>query len=103
MPVDENPNRLAVYGTLAPGRENYWVLAGLKGTWSQGTVRGYLFAEGWGASQGYPAMTYDARGSEIAVQVFESDDLPRHWARIDEFEGPEYRRVVVPGSLGFDA
>ena len=91
--------RLAVYGTLAPGRENHWVIEGLRGTWTQGTVRGHLHQEGWGATRGYPAMKFDASGPEIQVQVFESDDLPSHWVRIDEFEGREYRRTVVPVSL----
>jgi hypothetical protein len=29
------------------------------------------------------------------VQVFESEELPSHWRKIDEFEGPDYRRVLV--------
>jgi gamma-glutamylcyclotransferase (GGCT)/AIG2-like uncharacterized protein YtfP len=41
-------------------------------------------------------MKYDADGPQIAVQIFESDDLPVHWKRVDEFEGKEYRRTVVP-------
>ncbi len=93
---DESSCRLAVYGTLAPGRKNHWVLESLDGTWAKGVVRGHLHAEGWGATDGYPAMTYDERGPEIEVQVFQSKDLPQHWARIDEFEGHEYRRIVVP-------
>jgi gamma-glutamylcyclotransferase (GGCT)/AIG2-like uncharacterized protein YtfP len=31
----------------------------------------------------------------VDVQVFESADLPEHWARLDEFEGSGYRRVVT--------
>lgn len=95
MPA-ESPNRLAVYGSLAPGKENHWVLKDLKGTWSKGTVRGHLHQEGWGAAQGYPAMRFDPSGQEIDVQVFESDDLPKQWQRIDEFEGVEYQRTLVP-------
>ena len=96
MQDEANPNRLAVYGSLAPGKENHWVLDGLKGTWAKGAVRGQLHQQGWGATRGFPAMKYDASGSEIQVQVFESDDLPEHWQRIDEFEGDEYRRTLVP-------
>ena len=29
------------------------------------------------------------------VQIFESVDLPDHWPRLDDFEGPEYQRVVT--------
>ena len=29
------------------------------------------------------------------MEVFESVDLPDHWARLDAFEGSEYQRVVT--------
>ncbi len=87
--------RLAVYGTLAPGRSNHGQMAGMTGTWTPGVVRGRLVAEGWGATQGYPALVPDPDGPEVAVVVFESADLPNHWARLDDFEGDGYRREVV--------
>ena len=31
---------------------------------------------------------------QIDVDLFESMDLPEHWARLDEFEGSGYRRVA---------
>jgi gamma-glutamylcyclotransferase (GGCT)/AIG2-like uncharacterized protein YtfP len=88
-------HRLAVYGTLAPGRSNHGQLAGLAGAWSPGVVRGELFQEGWGAVEGYPGLRLDPAGGEVAVQVFASPDLPDHWDRLDRFEGAEYRRVVT--------
>ncbi|HZZ67453.1 MAG TPA: gamma-glutamylcyclotransferase family protein [Phenylobacterium sp.] len=88
-------HRLAVYGSLAPGRSNHGQLAELTGAWSPGVVRGELFQEGWGAAQGYPGLRLDPAGAEVAVQVFASHDLPDHWARLDRFEGPEYRRVIT--------
>ena len=97
--VEGSDNRLAVYGSLAPGRKNHWVLAGIAGTWSAGKVRGQLHPHGWGATEGYPAMTYDENGSEIEVEVFESGALPEHWKRVDEFEGVQYVRTLVPVSM----
>lgn len=29
------------------------------------------------------------------MQLFVSDDLPDHWARLDAFEGDEYQRVSI--------
>ena len=87
--------RLATYGTLAPGRVNNGQLAALKGVWLKGTVRGHLVEAGWGAALGYPALTLDPSGPAVDVQIFESADLPDHWARIDAFEGPGYRRVIT--------
>lgn len=87
--------RLATYGTLAPGRVNHRELAGLKGGWRQGTVRGRLVAAGWGATLGYPGLVLDPQGTPVEVYLFESSELPDHWPRLDEFEGAGYRRVVT--------
>lgn len=87
--------RLATYGTLAPGRVNHHRLAGLKGQWRQGTVRGRLTDAGWGAALGYPGLVLDPSGPVVEVHLFESADLPDHWRRLDAFEGTGYRRVVT--------
>jgi gamma-glutamylcyclotransferase (GGCT)/AIG2-like uncharacterized protein YtfP len=87
--------RLAVYGTLAPGRVNHHQLAMLEGSWGRGTVRGKLFPSGWGAALGFPGLILDPAGPLVNVALFESRDLPEHWARLDEFEGSGYRRVVA--------
>ena len=86
-------HRLATYGTLAPGRPNQHQLDGLTGRWFTGRVHGRLVPAGWGADLGYPALTLDPLGPAVEVQVFESADLPDHWARLDDFEGPGYERV----------
>jgi len=58
-------------------------------------VRGVLIELGWGADYGYPALRLDESGAEVAVEVFESTDLPALWSCLDEFEGPGYERVVA--------
>ena len=88
-------HRLATYGTLAPGRVNASQLAGLTGIWTTGTIRGRLVEAGWGAALGYPALVLDESGAAVLVHVFTSPDLPAHWARLDAFEGAEYRRGDV--------
>jgi len=87
--------RLVAYGTLAPGGPNHHQLADIAGRWFDGIARGELVNEGWGAELGYPALILNAAGPPIDVQVFESADLPAHWSRLDEFEGPGYERVVT--------
>jgi gamma-glutamylcyclotransferase (GGCT)/AIG2-like uncharacterized protein YtfP len=87
--------RLAVYGTLAPGRENHGQLAGLAGRWRKGTVRGWLNPAGWAERVGYPGLVLDPRGPAVEVDLFESADLPEHWARLDAFEGSDYRRALA--------
>jgi gamma-glutamylcyclotransferase (GGCT)/AIG2-like uncharacterized protein YtfP len=91
--------RLATYGTLAPGRANHHQLDGLEGRWSGGHVHGTLLDAGWGAGFGYPALVLDPEAPAVEVAVFESADLPAHWSRLDEFEGPGYVRVATTVSI----
>jgi gamma-glutamylcyclotransferase (GGCT)/AIG2-like uncharacterized protein YtfP len=96
-------HRLAVYGTLAPGRSNHHVLDGLIGEWRKGTVRGRLIADGWAATEGYPALFLDPQADTVEVQLFVSTDLPEHWERLDDFEGPGYRRTAVAVAIGSES
>jgi gamma-glutamylcyclotransferase (GGCT)/AIG2-like uncharacterized protein YtfP len=93
--VNTAAHRFATYGTLAPGRPNHHQLDGLRGRWLAGHVNGTLVDAGWAVGLGYPALLLDPDGSAIRVDVFESVDLPAHWARLDAFEGPGYQRVVT--------
>ena len=87
--------RLAVYGSLGPGKENHHHLANLHGVWVHGRVRGRLIDAGWGAALGFPGLQLDENEALIDVEVLESLDLPRNWNRLDAFEGPGYRREVT--------
>jgi gamma-glutamylcyclotransferase (GGCT)/AIG2-like uncharacterized protein YtfP len=87
--------RLAIYGTLAPGRVNHHQISALAGKWQRGTVKGQLFSSGWGAALGFPGLILDPLGPSVDVELFESADLPKHWLRLDEFEGTGYQRVVT--------
>ena len=91
--------RLFVYGSLAPGQSNAHVLADVPGRWEPATVRGTLLQQGWGAAMGYPGIVLDPQGSEVRGLVFSSDELARHWARLDDFEGEGYARVATSARL----
>lgn len=91
--------RLAVYGTLAPGRVNHHLLEPLGGTWRPGVVHGELFDHGWGTTYGYPAIRLGPGGPAVEVWVLESDALGAAWADLDAFEGPGYERVLVEVAL----
>ena len=88
-------HRLFVYGTLAPGRPNEHILADVPGEWKRATVRGRLIPEGWGAAAGYPGIVLDEEGDEVEGLLFISESLVEHWARLDEFEGEGYERVLT--------
>jgi len=87
--------RLFVYGTLAPGQPNQHVLADIPGEWEGATVTGILLQEGWGAAIGFPGIVLDETGAEVRGSLFSSECLSSHWARIDQFEGDGYERVLT--------
>jgi gamma-glutamylcyclotransferase (GGCT)/AIG2-like uncharacterized protein YtfP len=93
---DETPDtRLAVYGSLRPGRVNHHQISALTGSWTRGTVRGKLSSSGSGAAAGFSGLILDPLGPPVDVDLFESTELPQHWARLDEFEGSGYKRVIA--------
>ena len=92
-------HRLIVYGSLAPGKSNHAQMVGMNGTWVSGVLCGHFRETGWGEDQAFPGLTPDANGPAVAILVFTSTDLPGHWARLDAFEGAEYRRVVVDAEI----
>ena len=94
-PSESARNRLATYGSLAPGQPNHHHLSDLNGRWIRGEVRGRLVESGWGAAIGLPRLVLDDAADAIAVQIFESEELASHLQRLDAFEGEEYRRVPV--------
>lgn len=85
---DHGSDRLATYGSLRPGEQHHDVMAGLEVVGS-GLVRGVV--DDW---EGYPILTPDPQGDEVAVVVFGGID-PERWAALDDFEGPAYRRTTV--------
>jgi gamma-glutamylcyclotransferase (GGCT)/AIG2-like uncharacterized protein YtfP len=91
----EMTQRLFVYGTLVPGGPNEHVLSAIGGTWIEASVNGYLKQQGWGAEMGYPGIVLDNTGDEIKGYIFCSDELGYHWDELDDFEGQEYKRILI--------
>ena len=83
--------RLAVYGTLAPGKSNHHVIEPVGGSWRAVELVGKL-----GAWEGYPMFEWQPAGDVVAAWLLESDALPSFWARLDEFETRAYDRHLVP-------
>ena len=90
---------LFVYGTLAPGEENAHIMDGMVGEWRKASVCGKLHNVGWGAHKGHPGFKPDEEGDIVNGLLFTSDDLPTHWARLDKFEGADYKRISIKATL----
>jgi gamma-glutamylcyclotransferase (GGCT)/AIG2-like uncharacterized protein YtfP len=87
---------LAVYGSLAPGNENHHLLRGLRSAWSEGYVEAVPADRGWGVSLGFAALVWKPGAPRHRVHLLRSPDLSATWARLDKFEGADYRRLLVP-------
>jgi len=94
--ISDNPEtRLIVYGSLAPGGANALLLAGLIGEWHRCHIRGHL-----GRYRGFKSFRYDPQGPEHPAWLLESAELARVLPDLDDFEGQEYERIVIPAQVG---
>jgi gamma-glutamylcyclotransferase (GGCT)/AIG2-like uncharacterized protein YtfP len=95
MSHTSNPEeRLIVYGSLAPGESNAFILSGLIGEWYRCTIRGHL-----GRYRGFRSFRYDPQGPEHTAWLLESAELPRILPDLDDFEGEEYERIIIPAEV----
>ncbi len=76
--LDFPERRLAASGSRLPGKADHHRVAGLHGTWIDGTIE----------------ATPD-RGHHVSVRVLQSTALPGEWDRLDELEGAN-RRILAP-------
>ncbi|WP_420349019.1 gamma-glutamylcyclotransferase [Pelagibius sp.] len=88
--------KLAIYGTLAPGEANHHQIAGLGGRWTEATLQGVLDRVGQGEHQGLPALRLDPKGQAVSARLLESPRLPGAWDRLDAFESREMQRLLAP-------
>jgi gamma-glutamylcyclotransferase (GGCT)/AIG2-like uncharacterized protein YtfP len=92
--TDDPETRLIVYGSLAPGGANDFMLAGLSGEWRPCRIRGRM-----GAYLGFKSFRYDPQGPEHPAWLLESADLPRIIPELDDFEGEAYERRTIPARV----
>ena len=92
--TDDPETRLIVYGSLAPGGSNAFMLAGLLGEWRPCRIRGRM-----GAYRGFKSFRYDPEGPEHPAWLLASAELPRVISELDDFEGEEYERRIIPARV----
>ena len=89
-------SRLAIYGTLAPGKVNHHHVAELGGAWQPASVRGRLDRVPGGEHKGLPAIVLDPAAELLRLQLLRCPRLTDAWDRLDAFEGDEIQRLLVP-------
>ena len=93
--MTDNPEtRLIVYGSLAPGGVNAFMLAGLVGEWHPCVIRGRM-----GTYLGFKSFRYDPQGPEHPAWLLESAEIPRIIPELDDFEGEAYERRIIPARV----
>lgn len=88
-------NRLFVYGTLCPNRENAHILGEIGGDWQSATVRGTVHILDWGPDQGLPAIVLNDLDPVVDGYLFSTEKLAQNWQMLDDFEGEQYQRIEV--------
>ncbi len=94
MIVDNPEERLIVYGSLAPGGVNSFLLRPLGGTWQKCVIRGRMER-----FRGFKFFKHDPGGDEHQAWLFTSPALPGKYAELDDFEGEEYQRILIPAEV----
>lgn len=89
---DAWPSRVFVYGLLMPGQRSWFRLAPhATGEPRAAVLPGTVSDTGLG----FPALTRDGARGEVPGYVVELTDPVSAMPGLDEYEGPEYRRVRV--------
>ncbi|MBA7471955.1 hypothetical protein ES707_07267 [subsurface metagenome] len=91
---DKPDQKLVVYGTLAPGACNEIWLKGIEGSWQDCMIRGEIKG-----CEGLPYFKWNFGSREIKVKMFISDYLPNELPKLDQFEGEEYHRILIPARI----
>ncbi|MFT6308882.1 MAG: gamma-glutamylcyclotransferase (GGCT)/AIG2-like uncharacterized protein YtfP [Flavobacteriaceae bacterium] len=92
--------RLFVYGTLAPGEENFHLVEGINGHWESATCYGRIFTQTKGAHIGLPRFEPSIKGERVEGKIFSSTELINYWDMLDKFEGELYQRRLIPVKTG---
>ena len=91
--LDRPDERLVIYGTLAPGRANHYVIEDLSGRYCDCSVHGRIREV-----DGLPYFTWAPSADSLGALLFSSKQLPEKWDDLDRFEGDGYKRRLIPAT-----
>lgn len=91
--LDKPDERLVIYGTLAPGKPNHYVIEDLRGDYCDCSVHGRI-----SEADGLPYFTWAPSADSLDAQLFSCRQLPEMWNELDRFEGEGYKRRLIPAT-----
>jgi gamma-glutamylcyclotransferase (GGCT)/AIG2-like uncharacterized protein YtfP len=93
--------KLFTYGSLMPGKQNHFKLDKFKGEWEKGFTLGSKIKNGWGSDLGFDSLRWNPLGHKIEGYLLKSPILANSWQLLDDFEGNDYKRSLLPIFLGY--
>jgi len=87
-------DKLFVYGSLMPNRRNQFFLKKINGVWQKGFVLGEIKKIILNNNEYSAVILNINKDTKVFGYVFSSFALKYLWKKLDNFEGPNYKRKI---------
>jgi gamma-glutamylcyclotransferase (GGCT)/AIG2-like uncharacterized protein YtfP len=91
--LEEPSKKLLIYGTLKSGQPNSQLLDELRSENLNASIWGFVEEE-----ENLPFFTFTISSltNKISVELIINNSLPKHFDKLDRFEGEKYVRLLIP-------
>jgi len=87
-------DKLFVYGSLMPNGTNHCILKKINGVWQKGYVFGEIKRIILDNNKYSAVILNIKKDKKVFGYLFSSFDLKYLWKKLDNFEGPNYKRKI---------
>jgi len=87
--------KLFVYGSLMPNETNHFILKKINGVWQKGFVLGEIKRIKFSNKEYLAAILIVNKDKKVFGYLFTSFALKYLWKKLDNFEGPNYKRKIT--------
>lgn len=91
--LEKPSDKLLLYGTLKTGKSNSSILDNYRNNSKNVSIWGFIEMEN---DLPYYTFSISSSQNEIKAELINNNELNTHFDKLDEFEGPTYRRIKVP-------
>ncbi len=93
MPHELPDHALFLYGSLMPGESANGVFGKIDARFVKAHIQARYSADGWGHTEGYPAVILDEKAGKVEGFLVLSNELDKLFGELDAYEGEQYQRV----------